>query len=91
MVNKVTALHFLNKLAGMAISLAYTIVILLAFITLLDVTASNPVAADIKLKFVDNSVIGGLLVKINPFTSLLGKIDFDSWISKIMGSIKGGK
>ncbi|MGI6213988.1 MAG: CvpA family protein [Christensenellales bacterium] len=87
MVSKISALHFLDKVAGVAVSVAYTVVILLAFITLLDMTANNQVAADVKARFVDSSVIGGTLGKVNPFTPLLSKIDFNAWIDKIMASI----
>ncbi len=91
MAKRVASLYFLNRLAGVAISVAYAVIFLLIAITLLDFTASNPIAAEIKTSYVDNSAIGGFLVSINPLTQLLEKLDFTSWIDKIMKSIGLGK
>ncbi len=87
LVKRVASLYFLNRVAGIAIAIVYAAIFLLGVITLLDLTASNPLAADIKNNYVTGSTIGGFLDGINPFTELLQKLDFSSWIDKIMQSI----
>lgn len=91
MIKRIASLHFLDKLAGIAISIVYVAAILLAFITFLELTASNEMATEIKLNYVDNSTIGGFLNSVNPFPALFEKLDFSGWIEGITKNIGIGE